>query len=771
MNIANLTKATAPVVAAAVMAASLNASAGENDGYIESEGDAYVSLGHCAGPNTKIEVDFQLTEFDLSAQPSPFGSWGDRLTIPMFCLYISHRGDYVPRFSWDGTDSDGNRQAYNCDTVYADGSETLNRHVVSFDSASRTYVSTDVTGEKAQFTYTFENPVSSYRSPYPLAVFGRGGDSAATLPGSFGRPTKMKVFGVKIWESGELVKTYTPCLKGGVPGLKVTGPGVDAFVTGVEPTKVKYGGDILVEKEDPCISTEINDVMSAAVAGERIYLDTGYYFKTISRAELDFAPLTPNTWTSSTPYNHAPEFMYARSYNPNYELDIVGRNTTSTGGNIGAKIGNSDYRNMLSLNYAYGIRRTVSIDSNSVSVATAGYTNYYNKITTAGYGILNDLTTTLKLASASTGNDFAPMKIYGLKLYESNNLVKDFRPIVTNGVPGLVDVLNPADVRISSTYGDSTGYRTNIVFEAYGGFDCTDGSDEAYLEFDGESGFVDTGVTVGSGSVIEADFSLWNTRNLNIANGQQRMLVQESSAGNIVAILYINSENNYSYQYSDSGSVEKPDNTRIRATNSRKRFRFDGPAEKFTITEGGSVLYDAAIPGTRDRTGGTETLKIGNAIACMRLYSFRVTTGGSVVRDYVPYLSNGEAGLYELCTKTFVPLAGAKVRGARTRNAEGVVTTFQEPPRNGKTTKKENDTPTLFCKASGAQWYEWYADGELVENETNDTLIVNWKKLKKPFTVEYSVVPVYSVFNETVKGDPAFATVTMPPKGTAMFFK
>lgn len=59
------------------------------DGYIESEGDAYVSLGHCAGPNTKMEVDFQLTEIEL--QTKPFGSWGDRLSIPMFSLYINSR--------------------------------------------------------------------------------------------------------------------------------------------------------------------------------------------------------------------------------------------------------------------------------------------------------------------------------------------------------------------------------------------------------------------------------------------------------------------------------------------------------------------------------------------------------------------------------------------------------------------------------------------------------------------------------------------------------
>ena len=121
----------------------------------------------------------------------------------------------------------------------------------------------------------------------------------------------MRVYGVKIYESGVLVKTYTPCLKGGVPGLKVTGPGVDTFVTGIDITKVKYGGDILIEKDDPYLSTgDFNDVTKASVSGTSIYLDTRYVITSASRIELDFAPLTPNMPVSG--YNHAPEFLYAQ---------------------------------------------------------------------------------------------------------------------------------------------------------------------------------------------------------------------------------------------------------------------------------------------------------------------------------------------------------------------------------------------------------------------------------------------------------------------------
>ena len=126
--------------AAAVMAATTCVHA--EDGYLESEGDAFISLGHCAGPNTKIEVDLQMTELTFGILP--FGSYGDALEAdefnhPMFELYISHSGDEIPKFSWECSSSEGKRQAMNCDRA------DLERHVISFDGMTRTYASTNVT--------------------------------------------------------------------------------------------------------------------------------------------------------------------------------------------------------------------------------------------------------------------------------------------------------------------------------------------------------------------------------------------------------------------------------------------------------------------------------------------------------------------------------------------------------------------------------------------------------------------------------------------------
>ena len=207
------------------------------------------------------------------------------------------------------------------------GAADLKRHVVSFDSTTSTCFATNVTDGGAASTTTLSGTVYNRTSKYSLSMFSRLGEDSAVIPSDFYGPTKMKVYGAKVYESGTLVKTYTPCLKGGVPGFRVSGPNIESFVTGVDISKVKYGGDIAIVKDDPYLSTgDYNDITTNSVVGKCIYFDTGYVVKPTSRVELDFAPLTPNIPMSG--YNHAPEFMYAQGSNRN-EMEIVGR--TSTG--------------------------------------------------------------------------------------------------------------------------------------------------------------------------------------------------------------------------------------------------------------------------------------------------------------------------------------------------------------------------------------------------------------------------------------------------------
>ena len=59
--------------AAAALAFALPAFA--EDAYIESDGTTFINLGHCVGPKTKIELDFQMVE--VSNGIRMLGSVGD----------------------------------------------------------------------------------------------------------------------------------------------------------------------------------------------------------------------------------------------------------------------------------------------------------------------------------------------------------------------------------------------------------------------------------------------------------------------------------------------------------------------------------------------------------------------------------------------------------------------------------------------------------------------------------------------------------------------
>ena len=759
--------------AAAIAVCGMCFTASAEDGYIESEGNAFISLGHCAGPNTKIEVDLQMTELTFGTMP--FGSYGDALEAdeykhPMFELYISHSGDEIPKFSWECSSSEGKRQAMNCDKA------DLERHVISFDGMTRTYTSTNVTSGGRAYTYTFSKSLLNRTCTNPMSVFGRGSSTVATQTSHFGGASKMKVYGVRIWESGVLVKTFVPCLRDGVPGFKViVGADVDhpqkvLFVTGIDVAKVKCGGDILIDKDDAYVSTRVNDVYGGTVPGKRIYLDTGYYVKKNARVELDFAPLTP-PWTVENPYgNHL--FMHAQG--PNSQLMYIINLQQTSASPLYWKIGTYETTAAdIQFSTATDIRRTYTFNSNSMHIVTAGYTNLV-RTTTAAKSITQDLTSyTLNLASYSYGSGpYAPMKIYGLKIFEDDALVKDFRPFVTNGVPGLIDALNPADQRFFTTYGGGAA-GTNLVAEVGGNLDSHTGASEreSYLEFPETGSGIDTGYSVGCNSCIEADFSLWKAGGvtqelINQEAGSDSCYVAFTSAGGSKAIWF---------KYADTSGGTK---STVSTTNDRKQFFADRHTGNLTIKRGDAVLYNQAMDATYacTRTAGSQTLKIGRTNAAMRLYSFKIyeyiNDVKTLQRDYVPCVTNGVAGLYDLCTDTFKPLAGGKVSG---KGYRGQVDEFVTEPQPATLTKSgTGNTATLTCLAVGAQSYEWYEDGVLMPGETSDSLTLNWERAKarvNNHTHTYSVKPVYTVFNEKVVGEAVAARVEYTPLGTIIRIK
>ena len=278
-----MNKIISTVFVAAALAAAPTAF-GE-DGYVESEGDAFINLGHCAGPNTKIAVDLQMTELVFNTYP--FGSFGNNKTKDCFELYMSHGGDEKPRFSFEYSEA-GVRCAHNCN--YAN----LERYILSYDAHAQLYSATNVTSGGALLTQSFtDKTLPTETSACPISLFGGCYQKYAAQTNHFVGAAKMKVYGVKIWESGTLVKDFVPCLASGTPGLRDVIN--KTFVTGINPTKVKYGGDIM-EMDDGHI--DIGDELSDGTDGQSLYLYPSYQFGPQTRMELDYALLTNSLSTS-----------------------------------------------------------------------------------------------------------------------------------------------------------------------------------------------------------------------------------------------------------------------------------------------------------------------------------------------------------------------------------------------------------------------------------------------------------------------------------------
>ena len=616
------------------------------DGYIESDGShgAGINTGFFFGPQSKVEIDFQLTE-EVN-QCRLFGASGSQNndTDPECECYIGSNNGL--KFSYIIGKEGNARQANN----FRATDTQRHRIVLDFYAAKQFQI---WTGDSVNATTL--NPFPTNRQTKPMAFFCKNYTAYGTYSSSMttlAYPTKMRVYRFRIWDAGVLVRDYVPCVRGGVPGFKETCSG--QFVTGENIAAFTAGGDVSEEKDAPYISSSGNSP-GQAVSGSSIYMDTGYQFKPNSRIELDYALLA--NWATNNPYGSQGSDMFDGPTSGSYKLYLFAYGSRADKGYYYWKVGTAEGSiPQIGIATANGVRRTVSANSNTMCIVTAGYTNVV-KTASASQAITMDLSGTLKIG------DYLPMRIYGFKIYESDVLIRDYRPFVTNGVPGLIDALNSSDSIFPVTY--NGGGRTNVVAEAggdLGGF-TTPKEKEAYLEFDGQDGhLIDTGYALSHDSCIEADFSLYSTA----YNGQQEFFKQQLSTAdpNILARLYINSAYTLSYQFEDYSTYKTAVgiNTGISATsNARRQYRLDGYNSRVTIACGDDVLYDQPMEREHNNAGRTPTLKIGTNRACMRLYGFKISEVGEIVRNYVPAVENGQSGLYDLCTKTFLPLEGGQV--------------------------------------------------------------------------------------------------------------
>ncbi|MBR1608767.1 MAG: hypothetical protein IJ678_04035 [Kiritimatiellae bacterium] len=425
--------------------------------------DAAFALGSSARPvyvdteftpdcNTKVEFDFALCS--TNSGPRPFGviatsglCWG---------MYVTAAGEiaYTVR-------SKNNNGATT--QVKADG----RRRILVLDGPGNSAVLKTPSGS-VHFEGTLsQKPSANESAAKSLVVFG--GNAAS----GFSNAADVKVYGMKIWDDGTLVRDFSPRVVDGVAGLW------DAqnskFYTPKSAYRLTVGGDVECATEGGIGAAASADAyLEAAEAGP--VLDTGCKFSSASRIVIDYAYVTTNTAASAS--DRDTYFaLDARSGTSAPSLGIYkqdGVQKLRYWDGSANKFDNTSkpltyYRQQFTVDVP---ARSAALSQNGTGVATLSPAFPASFVSGASIVIFGRRT------DDGTGvQDPQPLRVYGLKIYEkqpdeSYALVRDFAPAMRDGEAGLYDPLtgdfrgnvNASETAQFRVHGGGTGGR-GLVFE------------------------------------------------------------------------------------------------------------------------------------------------------------------------------------------------------------------------------------------------------------------------------------------------------------------
>ena len=294
------------------------------------------------------------------------------------------------------------------------------------------------------------------------------------------------------------------------------------------------------------------------------------------------------------------------------------------------------------------IRRMAVLDAKNRTfvLTTAGFTNCTG--TCAGFRDFDYKTA--KIGAWYHGqNGFAPLKIYGCRIFEDDVLVRDLRPCVQNGLAGLKDEADGSFLACGTrTYGGPIPHEQG----------------DGYIESTTRNISIDTGYYPNSNTCVWVDWAFTSRDNFTSSGGQH--FVYEISNDGLVSRIYGNGTDKADTHY--SWTFSKParwtDTGIVIVTNVRHQAYVDSYGDRVAFLSGSYTNYSTTMSAqhmtNHVAVGNKTTLKLfSNAsssanFALMRLYGFKIWEAGALVRDYVPCVTNGLAGLYDRVNGTFI---------------------------------------------------------------------------------------------------------------------
>ena len=710
-----------------------DASVSAGDAYVEGDGTAFVNTGVLPAPDLRIEVDYAFTAIEKSAR--------------VFGVYVAggqNAAYYV---------NDSLGLSFHVGAGWVGGTylvmPDLNRHTVVFDIPVGEVH--DITGSVTNKTESMKaTPGLSATGNVPIALFGRMTNANGS---TIDTPSKARIYGAKFYKNGALVCNLVPCVKGGVAGFRDTIGG--AFHSAeYNVSGLTAGGDVERIPDDGFIELAGNDQTQADGAKGGHFIDTGYTPGPNTRIEFDYALAADRTGSG--------DWFLLQAGNSTETVALY-QNANA----MGACLGTAMWKGvgLPSQTNAAFVRRTAVFDSQNkaVTMRTAGYANYANTNDVFTAFSANAANPIVLGATAGKGGGYTPVRIYGLRIYESGSLVREYVPYVKNGTPGLK--YGDTFVRV---YWDANNGKNGMP-KAGGNIETSSDRDkDAYALFSGAQR-IDTGYVPNGNTKLVVDFGFANGYN------KPQQILFDASSG-LYCRLYTQNgggtDGKYSVIFNKGWTVA---HSEIAVDHQRRVVEFDGPNTTMSMTPGatdGSTYSSSSVSASGATSANTlvfgslavPDVNNGYMYAKARLYRLTIWDNGAKVREYVPLVKDGVAGLYDLVNGGDVLTAeGLTVSG---RGHDGAEEWIARP--SGETKLAVEGSATFAARAVGAVRYRWTRDGEEIAGETGETLTVAWTRGDYG-THAYAVAPVYGIFGfETVGSAPASFTVQNAPTAFVM---
>jgi len=733
------------------------ASAGVTEGltatpaYIENDGSffSYVNTRYYVNPKTKVEVDYQMVK--LQASKIIFGSYGDSVGTTAL-MWHDGSGWAYPQAR------DGKYVAPAMSPkVYMDSG----RHTALLDIPAGRLAVMDVNG-----VVETEGTCSDITktAAWPSLLFSASKDKYGHAYD--GQMATCRIYGARIWEKeGEeyvLKHNFTPVEMTGIAGFKDTVTG--KFFSGDKLTAAGAS----VPTMDDC-----DPYLDTTTAGGR-YFDTGVYVTSNTCVVCDFMP-TLQQKTQQFPFE-AGDSVSATNANQKTFYRAYGNGSAGTG-DWSWYAGRSGFTST-SVPYQPNVRRCITIDGYNLKVKleTNGGTDYDYTLP-AWTRNPNKSSTTLKLLCNQNMNaNSCRGRLYGFKIYESGELVRDYVPVAQGGTGALLDkvqgkILNKASNSNAFVVSDDLTVNDDwLTSEQRAG--------DAYIESDGTQ-VINTGYCATPQTRFEVDYQFTAIR------GQNRVFGSVTSTS--IAEMYLQGEN------TGSGNVAflvgDTQTTQVTGKGSDLD-RHRGVLDLYSHTVGYTGWGYKAAPTAFSMTNGTAQVALftkntsntgfsgwaDKNVSKMKLYAFRIYEAGELRHQYLPYKNGDTIGLYDTETGNILTklAAGSAAANEFTYGGEGyggyrgAAAPLVVYPADADVGLEGR---TLTAYAPGAVKYVWTKNGEVVQGASGATLDVAWTRGVAFRTAVYGVAPVFSVDGKEVVGEVKSATLTMEKPGMAILVK